>query len=551
MCHMNVIRSTRQAVRLRSSRVRTLRAQCALLSMAAGTLPLAAQAPVPPAGSPSAAWWSHVQVLAHDSLKGRDTGSPGHESAARYVAEQFRALGLQPGGTDGWFQRVGFVQTRLDEANVSLALRSGTTWEPLTPGRDLRLTARLANANVEAPLVFVGYGLSLPEAGIDELAGLDLAGKIVVHVNAAPPGLPAPLLAHGTRSRWIAMQRAGAVGILAVGAGGAWSDDGSSRAGSTMALADTSLDDTRGQRIGGTLNPALMPRLLAGSGLDWSDITARVRAGESLPRAALTVSLRATLPTIKRELTSPNVVAILPGVDASLRDEVIVLSAHLDHVGTFAGPVLTGDSIFNGAMDNASGAATLIETARAIVAAGGNRRTIAFVAVTAEEKGLLGSRFFAAKPSLASGRIVANLNTDMFLPLIPLRGVFVYGFEESDLADNVETVVRARGLEVIPDPEPEQVRFVRSDQYSFIRMGIPALAFKVGYKPGTPEETTWSAWVRDHYHKLSDDVTQPVDFDAAAGFNAMYAELALQVANRETTPAWRADSFFNRPTIVP
>jgi Zn-dependent M28 family amino/carboxypeptidase len=137
----------------------------------------------------------------------------------------------------------------------------------------------------------------------------------------------------------------------------------------------------------------------------------------------------------------------------------------------------------------------------------------------------------------------------MFLPLMPLTGVFAYGYEESDLADDLDAVTKARGLEVLPDPEPEQNRFVRSDQYSFIRQGIPALAFKVGYRPGTPEEKTWQAWVRDHYHKLSDDVTQPVDFAAAAGFNALYADLALRVANRPTRPAWRANSFFARPVV--
>jgi Zn-dependent M28 family amino/carboxypeptidase len=220
-------------------------------------------------------------------------------------------------------------------------------------------------------------------------------------------------------------------------------------------------------------------------------------------------------------------------------------------VGTFAGPVLTGDSIFNGAMDNASGAATLIETARAVAARGGNRRTLLFVAVTAEEKGLLGSRYFAARPSVTRGTIVANLNTDMFLPLFPLRGVFAYGFEESDLADDVQRTLQTRGLTVLPDPEPQEMRFVRSDQYSFIRRGVPSLAFKLGYTPGTADERTFTGWVRERYHKMSDDLTQPIDFTAAAGFNAMYADLALGVANRATRPAWRPNSFFATPVIVP
>jgi hypothetical protein len=520
------------------------RSVTAALLVASLALPL-------PAQQPAEVWWRHVQVLAHDSLKGRDAGTPGHESAARYVAEQFRAVGLQPGGADGWLQRVGFVETRVDVPRVALALREGAAWTRLALGRDLRVSSSLATGDVEAPLVFAGYGLSFPEAGIDELAGLDVRGRIVVHVNGVPAGLSGPLQAHVTRARWSALQRAGAVGMLSIGAGGAWSDVANLE-GTTVSLADTMLDDARGQRLRGTVSPALAARLFAGSLLHWSDIAERAQRGERLPTGALTTALRATVPTVRRAFTSPNVVGVLPGTDPVLRDEVVVLTAHTDHVGTFKGPVLTGDSIFNGAMDNASGTATLIETARAVVARGGSRRTIAFVGVTAEEKGLLGSRYFAANPSLPRGAtIVANLNTDMFLPLNPLTGLFAYGYDESDLADDLDAVVAQRGLVVYPDPEPEQNRFVRSDQYSFIRRGIPALAFKVGYAKGTPEETRYQAWNREHYHKLSDDVAQPVNLETATGFNAMYAELALRVANRAVRPAWRVNSVFRPASATP
>ncbi|WP_411282484.1 M28 family peptidase [Gemmatimonas sp.] len=500
---------------------------------------------------PAEAWWRHVQVLAHDSLKGRDTGSPGHEAAARYVAEQFKLAGLTPAGTDGWYQPVRFIEVALAKDGVTLALREGDAWNPLAVGRDLRVTARLSTDNVEAPLVFAGYGITLPQAGIDDLKGLDLRGKIVVYVNANPKGLSAPLLAHGTRTRWAAMRQAGAVGVVAVGAGGSWVDNENTRLGSSVSLADTSLDDLGGQRINSVLNPALMPRLLAGSGIVWDSIVAVAARGEPLPTAELTVALRATLPTLRRDILSPNVVGMLPGTDPTLRDEVVVLSAHLDHVGTFKGPALTGDSIFNGAMDNATGAATLLETAKTVSARGGNKRTVLFVAVTAEEKGLLGSRYFAARPSLTRGTIVANLNTDMFLPLFPLKGLFVYGNDESDLADDVDGVVTARGLRVLPDPEPQEMRFVRSDQYSFIRRGVPSLAFKLGYTSGTADEKTFTGWVRERYHKMSDDLAQPIDFEAAAGFNALYADLALGVANRKTRPTWRPNSFFATPVIVP
>jgi len=512
---------------------------------------LAASPQLARAQQPAETWWRHVQVLADDSLKGRDTGSPGHESATRYIAAQFAALGLQPSGTEGFMQRVGFVEVQLDASRVQLQLRTASDARPLTLGRDLRLSARPATGDVDAELVFVGYGLEFPEAGLNDLRGLDVRGKILVHVNRVPAGLSGPMQAHASRSRWAALQRAGAVGLLAIGAGDGWNEGAAGLTGGTVSLADTALDDLRGQRIGGSINPALIPALLAGSGLDWPDIQAKAARGEALPTAALKGSLRATLPTVRRTFTSPNVVGILPGTDPALRDEVVVLTAHSDHVGTLKGPAFTGDSIFNGAMDNASGTATLIETARAVVARGGNRRTIAFVAVTAEEKGLLGSRYFAANPSLARGTIVANLNTDMFLPINPLNGLFSYGYDESDLADDLDATVAAHGIVVFPDPEPEQNRFVRSDQYSFIRQGIPALAFKVGYARGTPEEARYQAWNRDHYHKLSDDLSQPVNLETAVRFNAVYADLALRVSNRATRPAWRADSFFAPITTAP
>lgn len=500
-------------------------------------------------GAPAAEWWAHVQVLAHDSLKGRDTGSPGHESASRYIAAQFQKAGLQPAGTDGWFQRVRFLEVWLLADKVSLSLGEGGATSPLALGRDLRITPRPSTGNVNAPLVFAGYGLSLPQAGIDELSGLDVRGKIVVYVNAVPKGLSGPLQAHGSRSRWVAMKRGGAVGAIAVGLGDGWNP--AAPQGATVSLADAALDDAAGQRIFGTASPALAARLFAGSAITWDSVLAIAARGEPLAGGALATTLRATLPTRKRNFTSPNVVGILPGTDATLRDEIVVYTAHSDHVGTNPSAAPGTDSIFNGAMDNASGTATLIETARLVATRGGNKRTVAFVAVTGEEKGLLGSRYFAAHPSFRRGTVVADLNTDMFLPLVPLTGVFAYGYDESDLADDLDAAVKERGLAVFPDPQPEENRFVRSDQYSFIRVGVPALAFKVGYRPGTPEEKIWLAWVRDHYHKVSDDTTQPIDFGAAAAFNALYAELAMRVANRTTRPAWRANSFFATPVVVP
>jgi Zn-dependent M28 family amino/carboxypeptidase len=242
-------------------------------------------------------------------------------------------------------------------------------------------------------------------------------------------------------------------------------------------------------------------------------------------------------------LESQNVAGILTGTDPKLRDEYVVLSAHLDHLG--AGAPIAGDAIYNGAMDNASGIASLIEISQLIRQAR-PRRSVLFVAVTGEEKGLAGSRYFTAHPPVPIERIVADLNMDMFLPLFPLRILMAQGLEESDLGDRLREIAQPLGVEIQADPEPERNRFIRSDQYSFIRRGIPALAFKFGYVKGSPEEATHKEWTRTRYHAPSDDLDQPVDRAAAAQFNRLLAALAARVANADARPRWKPTSFFRR-----
>jgi Zn-dependent M28 family amino/carboxypeptidase len=237
------------------------------------------------------------------------------------------------------------------------------------------------------------------------------------------------------------------------------------------------------------------------------------------------------------------VVGVLPGGD--LNNEYVVISAHLDHLGT--GLPVRGDSIYNGAMDNASGVASLLEIARALHESKRPlRRSIAFVAVTGEEKGLLGSRYFATHPTLKSGVMVANINLDMFLPIIPLKILTVMGLPESDLGDDIALVCKKHGVRVQADPEPDRNLFIRSDQYSFIRQGVPALAFKIGYEKNSAEAAIAKNWLTERYHAPSDDVRQPVDLQAAAAFNVLMLELAEMEANRATRPRWKAGSFFRR-----
>jgi Zn-dependent M28 family amino/carboxypeptidase len=271
---------------------------------------------------------------------------------------------------------------------------------------------------------------------------------------------------------------------------------------------------------------------------------------EKLPAFPLGIRLRAKAALRRAKLESQNVAAILEGSDRKLRKEYVVLSAHMDHLGV--NPLLKGDQINNGAMDNASGVATLIEVARDLSSGRVLRRpkrSILFVAVTAEEKGLLGSRYFANRPPVPARQMVANLNFDMFLPIHPMTKVMALGLEESTLAKPLEEAAKIAGVQVQPDLEPLRNRFIRSDQYNFILRGIPALALKVGYEAGSPQEKLQKEWLRTRYHSVTDDTAQPVDFDAALIFNRLVRELALRIADANKRPEWNKDSFFR--TLAP
>ena len=217
----------------------------------------------------------------------------------------------------------------------------------------------------------------------------------------------------------------------------------------------------------------------------------------------------------------------------------MVFSAHLDHLGI--GAPINGDAIYNGAMDNASGVAAMLDVAASLHEKNARpKRSLLFVAVCGEEKGLLGSRYFATHPTVDAKHIVADINTDMFLPLFPLKLLTAYGIDESTLGDDVTAVAGSRwGVKIQPDPEPQRNAFIRSDQYSFIRRGIPALALKVGYAPGSPEEKIVKAWLTERYHAPSDDLNQPVDKEAAGKFDRLVAALLLRVADESSVRSGR------------
>jgi hypothetical protein len=506
-------------------------------------------------------WWAHVLVLADDKLEGRNVGTPGFEKAMEYVEGQFKAIGLQPGGTSGFRQPLKLDSRLLVPEGSKLTLVRGGKEIPLAIGEAASLSPRgELDGSIEAPMAFVGYGLSIPEAGWDDLAGLDLKGRVAVYINAFPPvKVSDNVRSHVNTAdeRWLALKRAGAIGVAtmpAPRAGGAGAPPaagggGGGRAGGAPAplitLLDRELVDAAGQKIAMSLTASGAAAVFEGASHSLDEIAKLIAENKPPPRFALPGTLRAQAALKRETIDSANIAGFVEGSDPALKSEYVIMTAHLDHVGV--GRAVNGDAIYNGAMDNASGIAAVIEIARLLkTSAVKTKRSVMFVAVTAEEKGLLGSRYFAGRPTVPFKQIVANLNLDMFLPLYPLKVIEVQGFAESSLGDSVRAAAKTQGVEVQTDREPEQNRFIRSDQYSFIRKGVPSLAFKLGYEFGSPEETIRRNWVRDIYHQPGDDTSQPVSLEAAAKFTRVISTLLQQVANDTARPSWKPDSFFRR-----
>jgi Zn-dependent M28 family amino/carboxypeptidase len=503
-------------------------------------------------GQGNSRWWSHVQALADDALEGRNTGSPGHKKAAEYVASQFQKAGLEPAGVGGYIQPVRFKTRKIVEEQSSLALvRNGKT-EKLTLGEDANISLRADPVrSVDAPLVFVGYGLKIPEHNIDSFAGVNPKGAIVVYVSSAPKSLPGPLQAHfgSNAERWKMYKAAGAIGAISIANPKSmdipWARSTLARLAPAMALADPTLADAAGEQLAVTMNPAHADKLFEGTGHTFAEILGLVDADKPVPAFPLNARLKATAKVERSTVESQNVAGILRGLDPNRRNEYVVLSAHLDHLGV--GEAINGDRIYNGAMDNASGVAAILEVAAALHdSATRPARSILFIAVTGEEKGELGSRYFVAHPTIPQSSIVANVNTDMFLPLFPLKMLMVLGLDESDLGDDIRATAKDLGLSVQADPEPQRNRFVRSDQYSFIKFGIPALAMKVGYDANSPEAAIAAKWTAERYHAPSDDLNQPVDISAGEKYVDVVRTLAVRIANRQTKPKWNDASFFKR-----
>src|SRR6266849_6458567 len=497
-------------------------------------------------------WWEHVKVLAADNMEGRDTGSPGLKKAEAYAVGQLKNAGLQPAGVKGFYQPVKFVSRQLVETESNAALVRDGKAEPLKLGEDAYFSTRVDLAPaVDAPLVFVGYGLSIPQSNFDDLAGLDLKGKVAVLITGSPEQIGSALAAHHQTAgeRWKALRQAGAVGIITIpnpaSMEAPWARSALNRLHPNMGLAGAEFNETEGEKLALYFNPAHADKLFEGSGHTFAELAELAKDRKPLPHFPLTASIQTKAKTKKKAVESANLVAKLPGNDPQLKKEYVVLSAHIDHVGI--GEPINGDRIYNGAMDNASGSAVLLDVAASLrKSAEKPKRSILFLFLTGEEKGLLGSRYFTTHPTVRPGSMVANINIDMFLPIVPLKVLTIYGLAESDLGDVAKEVAQGVGVGAQADPEPQRNSFIRSDQYNFIRHGIPALAMKVGFEPGSPEQKIFKDWLTQRYHAPSDDLDQPVDLSAAAKYEEVIRGMLLRVADRDQRLQWKSESFFRR-----
>lgn len=502
--------------------------------------------------------YSHLEYLASDELEGRESGQPGYDLAAKYVAEQYAEIGLEPGGSEGWYQPVELQTYLVDPASPMMTVHSDGGDTSLTYREDFLMGGDKVRAedSVRGEVVYVGYGAHAPEMGYSDIDGVDLEGKIVAYFGGGPQSIEGDKLAHYSSSRtkakeWVAR---GAIGSIYLFSRQTEKTFPWSRAIQTYGLkpsmtwvsaagdADNYFPELRGS---GLVSPAVATEMFAGSPISFEGALDAIEASEV---ASVPLGIEVTLArnTSHDRITSPNVLGLLRGSDPELADEYVVYTAHLDHTGRTAAPI-DGDDINNGMYDNAMGIAIMIEVAR-VMAANPPRRSILFVALTAEESGLLGSDYFAHYPTVPVESIVANVNMDMPVFLYPTDEIVAFGAEHSSLGAVAEAAATAEGLVLAPDPMPEEILFSRSDQFSFVKKGITSIWLSNAGNPSSDPDVDGPAVFQEHlqthYHKPSDDLSRPIVWDDALRFSRANVRIGWSIANDDARPTWNEDSFY-------
>lgn len=501
-----------------------------------------------------AAVQAHVALLADDLYEGREAGKRGYALAARYVATQFRTLGLQPGNNDSYYQAVPFTVARIVDGSRELSVSSESGDRSFETFSDFTSSATLAGEEVTiaAPLVFVGYGVNVPSIERNDYEAVDLEGKIAVVVNGAPKTLGSEVRAFYRSGRYhklIELEQRGAVGFIML-QHRQISSEGAAVRGS-KAEKYWSLDENQQPKYGfdGLQSQAFLleagaRKLFEESPISFDEMAASIE-DETYTPMDLGITASISHRVMQRTASSDNVLAILEGGDPELRDEYVVLSAHLDGVGMGDE---ADDNIYNGYYDNASGIGTMIEVARALAESPDRpRRSIMFLATTGEEKGLQGSDYFAANPTVPVENIVANVNMDMVMFLWRMQDVVAFGAEHSTLFETVKRATERAGVELSPDPFPERGYFTRSDQFPFVQQGVPAVFLATGFKssePGADAEALYNDFMRNHYHGATDDANLRFDTWSAGRVALVNYMIALEIANADERPRWQKDDFF-------
>jgi len=497
-------------------------------------------------------WWADITTIASDANEGRQTGPAGYMRAADYVISRMKAEGLKPAGDKGFLQQVAFEQQMVDQdASRATLVNADGSVLPLKVGDAIliRPGGEARPETVDAPLIFVGYGLGLPKQGYDDFAGLDLKGKIAVVISGGPDNISAPIKSDARANRESELAKLGAVGVITLTTPHqveiVWSRQRLIAHQAGMYLADPKFHTVPGGFFTASADPEQSEAFFKDSGHSFAEMSALADASKPVPRFDLKPRFKATVAATRTKLTSPNLIAKLDGRDPKLKSEYVVVSAHLDHLGI--GEPINGKRLYNGAMDDASGVAAVLDIAHRIAKGQRPRRSVLFAIFTAEEKGLLGSRYFAINPTVPKKDIVADLNFDMPLPLWPLKMVYLPGETESTLGADARAVASQQGIQVVPDPNPDRNVFIRADQYSFVREGVPSLFMKFGFLKNTPEYQIEHDWRANRYHSPSDDLDQPGVFkEDAVKLDAYTAAIALHVANADARPQWLPDSIFRR-----
>ncbi|QOL26616.1 M28 family peptidase [Thalassotalea sp. LPB0316] len=505
---------------------------------------------------------AHITFLADDTLKGRDTGSEGYQIAANYVKSHFKQMGLKPRGEfDSYEQQVTFRKAFLEPESAKMIVENaGQTTEITMPDQFFISGSALhTDSMVTAETVFVGYGVVSEEFGYNDYQDLDVEGKIVVALTGRPADLPSEEGAHiGSGSEKVrhAAER-GAVGYITLhtpkrdkvrayatsakyanGPRYSWLDNNGKPYGK--------FDEIKG---GGYLHFDHADALFEGASMTAEQVFSADSADEKISGFALNAKVTLAAKTRHEEITSPNLIGVLEGSDPTLKDEFVVFSAHLDHIG-MSSHGDHEDNINNGALDNASGVSILLETARMLsMQAEKPKRSVLFVVVTGEEKGLLGSSYFAQNPTVPVMNMVANVNLDMPLILYPFADVIAFGSTHSTLGPIVERAAAKIDISLSEDPMPEQALFTRSDHYSFVKAGIPSVFLMTGFQSKDPNVNggeIFKDFLKNHYHQHSDQTDLPIRYDVAAEFAKVNMMIGLEIANQQDRPKWNDGDFFGK-----